>query len=98
MLTEPDMLFMLEQAWSMLSSLAKYYLAFAFFYWGGSLDKCRLFGGRRLPAVHMLTLAQTMLLWDAPHYRAISFSKDLRNNVRNIAIPGTGKEIGLYNK
>eukprot|EP00775_Hariotina_reticulata_P012744 gene12744-12873_t len=84
------MLFMLEQAWSMLSSLTKYYLAFAFFYCGGSLDKCTLFGGRRLPAVHMFTLAQTILLWDAPHYRAISFSNDLKDNVRNIAIPGTG--------
>jgi hypothetical protein len=38
----------------------------------------------------MYTLAATLRLWDAPHYRATSFAQDLRDNLCNIAIPGTG--------
>lgn len=40
--------------------------------------------------VHVFSLAKTLALWDAPHYRAPSFAADLRANLANVAIPGTG--------
>lgn len=39
---------------------------------------------------HMYSLVKTLLLWDQPHYRAPSFAADLRDNLRNVAVPGTG--------
>lgn len=46
---------------------------------------------RDTPAlVHVYALARTLLLWHAPHYRAPTFAHDLRANLANVAIPGTG--------
>lgn len=79
---------------------ATYYAVFAFFYWfKGSLDSSWvewLFGADRLPSVHLYTLAKQLQLWHAPHYRAPTFVHDLRSNLKNVAIPGTGKyEAGI---
>jgi hypothetical protein len=41
-------------------------------------------------AVWLNTLAQNIMLWDKPHYRAASLRVDLDANFRNIAFPGTG--------
>lgn len=51
--------------------------------WFGEVD--------RLPLVHVWTLANTLSLWNAPHYRARTFADDLRANLANVAIPGTGE-------
>jgi hypothetical protein len=40
--------------------------------------------------VHVYSLAKTLHLWDQPHYRAPTFAHDLRANLKNVAIPGTG--------
>lgn len=40
--------------------------------------------------VHVYSLAATLRLWDHPHYRAPTFGQDVADNVRNVAIPGTG--------
>ncbi|KAI8468551.1 MAG: hypothetical protein J3K34DRAFT_477654 [Monoraphidium minutum] len=45
--------------------------------------------------VHVYSLAKTLQLWDAPHYRAPSFAHDLRDNLKNVAIPGTGARVPL---
>jgi hypothetical protein len=40
--------------------------------------------------VHVYSLAKTLQLWHAPHYRAPTFADDLRANLKNVAMPGTG--------
>jgi hypothetical protein len=61
-----------------------------FSWWQQPISKLEVFGKERLPVCHVYTLAKTLQLWDAPHYRASSFAEDLRANLRNVAIPGTG--------
>lgn len=61
-----------------------------FSWWQQPISKLEVFGKERLPVCHVYTLAQTLQLWDAPHYRASSFAEDLRANLRNVATPGTG--------
>jgi hypothetical protein len=35
-------------------------------------------------------------LWHKPHYRAPSFAHDLRANLRNVAVPGTGLPLSFF--
>ena len=37
-----------------------------------------------------------MELWDKPHYRHPSFAHDLRANLRNVAVPGTGLPLSFF--
>lgn len=62
-----------------------------FWWWQQPITKLEVFGEQRLPLCHMYTLAKTLQLWHAPHYRAATFADDLRANLRNVAIPGTGE-------
>lgn len=43
---------------------------------------------------HTYSLATTLRIWDHPHYRAASFGADMRDNLRNVAVPGTGVGTG----
>lgn len=69
-----------------------YWGSFLYFWWSCEpIHKLEIFGGhQRLPLCHMYMLAKTLHLWNAPHYRAPTFADDLRANLRNVAIPGTG--------
>lgn len=35
------------------------------------------------------TTSRQVILWDTPHYRCESWRTDMRNNLRNVALPGT---------
>jgi len=37
-----------------------------------------------------------LYLWDKPHYRALSFAHDLRANLSNVAVPGTGVPLSTF--
>lgn len=45
--------------------------------------------------VHMYTFAAAFWLYDKPHYRKGSYRDDLIDNLRNVAIPGTGLPLSL---
>jgi len=47
-------------------------------------------------ALHVYALARTIATWDAPHYRAPTFGADVRANLRNVALPGTGVALSLF--
>ncbi|CAD7963814.1 unnamed protein product [Amoebophrya sp. A25] len=51
---------------------------------------------RRHAQLHMFSLALVFRLWDKPHYRCGSFGEDLRVNLRNVAIPGTGVPLSIF--
>ena len=68
-----------------------YWGSFLYFWWSGQpINTLEIFGEQRLPLCHVYMLAKTLHLWDEPHYRAKSFADDLRANVKNVAVPGTG--------
>ena len=45
--------------------------------------------------VHVYSLALALKLWDEPHYRKSSYAADVRDNFRNVAIPGTGIPLSV---
>jgi len=45
--------------------------------------------------VHVFSLCLALRLWDAPHYRKSSYAADVRDNFRNVAIPGTGIPLSV---
>lgn len=40
--------------------------------------------------IHLYSLASTFYLYNKPHYRKGSYRDDLMDNLRNVAVPGTG--------
>ena len=48
--------------------------------------------------IHLYTLASAFYLYNKPHYRKDSYKEDLVDNLRNVAIPGTGLALSLFVK
>ena len=48
--------------------------------------------------IHLFSLASTFYLYNKPHYRKGSYKDDLIDNLRNVAIPGTGIPMSLFVK
>lgn len=46
--------------------------------------------------VHLFSLASNFYLFDKPHYRKGSYRADLIDNLRNVAIPGTGIPLSWF--
>mmetsp|Transcript_6552 Transcript_6552/g.20455 ORF Transcript_6552/g.20455 Transcript_6552/m.20455 type:complete len:435 (+) Transcript_6552:50-1354(+) len=49
----------------------------------------------RRMGVHVFSLALALRLWDRPHYRKSSYAADVRDNFRNVAVPGTGVPLSI---
>jgi hypothetical protein len=89
---------MLSSIATALVATAQYYLLLAYML----LTRCSI---EAIPArlardtavlVHVYSLAKTLQLWHAPHYRAPSLAHDMRANLRNVAIPGTGVPLSAF--
>jgi len=48
--------------------------------------------------IHIFSLALIFYLWDKPHYRKASYQEDKRDNLRNVAVPGTGCPLSLFTR
>lgn len=48
--------------------------------------------------IHLYSLASAFYLYNKPHYRKGSYRDDLIDNLRNVAIPGTGIPLSLFVK
>eukprot|EP00605_Chrysophyceae_sp_TOSAG23-4_P001435 GSChrysophyteH1.ASY1.ANO1.1563.1 assembled CDS len=46
--------------------------------------------------VQVYSLALIFTLWSEKHYRCASFQQDMLDNLRNVAIPGTGIPLSLF--
>lgn len=46
--------------------------------------------------VQLFSLSLTFKMWSRPHYRSATFQQDMINNLRNVAIPGTGVPLSLF--
>lgn len=50
---------------------------------------------RQHARIHLYSLASNFYLYNKPHYRKGSYRDDLVDNLRNVAIPGTGVPLSL---
>lgn len=57
-------------------------------------DALRLF--KQNARIHLYSLASHFYLWSKPHYRKGSFQEDLRDNLRNVAVPKTGIPLSIF--
>ena len=48
------------------------------------------------PQAALYLAACTPYLWSRPHYRALSYSDDVRKNLQNVALPGTGLALSAF--
>ena len=46
--------------------------------------------------VQLFSLGLIFRLWDKPHYRTTSYQQDMLDNLRNVAIPGTGIPLSIF--
>ena len=73
----------------------RYWRAFAYYARGaafaGSHEK--FFDGDRRQACHVFGAALAIRMWHRPHYRTTSYAADLRANLSNVAVPGTGMAL-----
>ena len=77
--------------WTLSRSTFEYYSCFLWVLLTGcNIESCRVLAYDTHALVHVYSLALTLRLWDVPHYRAPTFAHDLRANLKNVAIPGTG--------
>ena len=53
-------------------------------------------GNDRHGKVHLFAIALVFRLWNKPHYRAGTYQEDLKNNLKNVAIPGTGLALSFW--
>jgi len=79
-----------------LRATAEYYICFIYcLITGCNIERCPVLQHQTAALVHVFSLAKTLRLWNAPHYRAPTFAHDLRDNLKNVAIPGTGALVWL---
>ena len=60
----------------------------------GDSEQTLLF--KQYARIHLYSLASAFYLYDKPHYRKGSYRDDLIDNLRNVAIPGTGIPLSLF--
>ena len=46
--------------------------------------------------IHVYSIVSNFYLWSKAHYRKGSFQQDLRDNLRNVAIPRTGIPLSIF--
>lgn len=80
----------------MLAPTVAYYRAL-YYYWvrGGRFIDCPVFESRRARC-HVYSLALIPDLWSRPHYRNGDFREDMRKNLRDVAVPGTGIPLSVF--
>ena len=60
----------------------------------GDTEKQKLF--KQNARIHLYSLASNFYLYHKPHYRKGSYKSDLVDNLRNVAIPGTGVPLSIF--
>ena len=81
------------------SDTVEYWRCVMFFLRGGDYTACPQFAhasnGRETRA-RIFSMCLALRLWSEPHYRNGTFQDDMRKNLRNVAIPGTGLPLSLF--
>lgn len=69
---------------------------YEFIYKGVSYNESTVYGSDTWAKVQVFSLSLIFKLWSLKHYRSPSFKQDMIDNLRNVAIPGTGLPLSLF--
>ena len=74
-----------------------YYRAL-WYYWvqGGSYAAFPFFPSCVRARIQIYQLALVPMMWSHPHYRSASLQQDLKDNLKNVALPGTGVPMSMF--
>lgn len=70
------------------------FLSFAFF--KNDYSQCTYFENDTHAKVQVFSLSLIFKLWSEPHYRSRDFQEDMLNNLKNVAVPGTGLALSWF--
>ena len=86
-----------REAWLAVSDTYAHTRAVCYLLGGGRFDpRAPALRGLAAPArVHCLGRVLHVDMWRQPHYRCASWREDMRNNLRNVALPGTGVPLSV---
>jgi hypothetical protein len=59
-------------------------------------EEVTLFGEDTWAKVQVYSLALIFRMWGRPHYRSATFQQDMLDNLRNVAIPGSGIPLSVF--
>merc|ERR1719440_536493 len=75
---------------SALQATLSFWAAVIYFAFGGRYESSPFFKDSPQARAQVYSLVMVLWMWDRPHYRTGSYQDDMRTNLRNVAIPGTG--------
>jgi hypothetical protein len=74
----------------------EYWRSLAYYWTGGHYNDFPYFNTSLRARVHLRSLALINEMWHLPHYRNGTFGEDMRKNLRNVAVPGTGLPLSMF--
>jgi hypothetical protein len=88
---------LVREVWLALRDTRAYVRAICYLLGGGRYDpRAPALRGLAAPSrVHCLGRALHAAMWQLPHYRCDSWREDMRKNLRNVALPGTGVPLSV---
>merc|ERR1712093_601660 len=86
----PETVAVSNKPMGVIDTTVQFYKAVWYFLSGGSFSSCPFFPESLQARVQLYSLCLVFYLWSLPHYRTGTFQQDMRTNLRNVAIPGTG--------
>ncbi len=63
---------------------------------GRKLKSLKSEGLPRPSLIYLHSLAYPFTHWSTPHYRKGTYAQDMKDNLRNVAIPGTGLPLSIF--
>jgi hypothetical protein len=77
-------------------TLTYWYTLTAYIFYKTKYINCSTFPQDTHAKVQIYSLSLIFSLWSKPHYRSKSFQQDMLDNLRNVAIPGTGIPLSIF--
>ena len=73
-----------------------FYTLYEYIFLHKSYSSCSTFPNDTWARVQLFSLSLIFKLWSKPHYRSPTFKQDMIDNLRNVAIPGSGVPLSVF--
>ena len=77
-------------------TLRYWFALYEYIFMQKSYDAPTIFKDDTWAKVQVYSLSLIFKLWSKPHYRSPSFQQDMLDNLKNVAIPGTGLALSYF--
>lgn len=92
-----DWRFVRSELHAAISTTFSYWLAlYETMFCGRTYSEMSFLRDDRWARVQVFSLSLIFRLWKRPHYRSKSFQQDMIDNLRNVAVPGTGVPLSIF--